>query len=302
MNEQEAVERATQNDRALAAERDRLRAQDTAERREFTAPGQKPRGAAEPETLAGALLTAKLIGSIPPEFDVAPETTEAKQKTPEEIERERKRKQLDKVLACVPPKPLVVLGTGRYDVLADAGAYEDGEVRKALVHDMPEATVIAAEWERARKHRVLVLRGGVGTGKSTAAAVALYLAALKGARSASWHRPRQFISSMLHTYQADVQEVGKHFVVIDDMGEESRTDFQEALTTFLDESDARAVLTTNLTVPVFKERYAGRVIDRLRECAAWVPVRGDSMRTGGGGFDFESGGSQQRLELGRGQR
>lgn len=293
MNEQEARTRLEQNDRALAAERERLAAIADADAREHTPSGQKPRGASDPKPVDAEL--KRLIDNIPPAFDRVVAANETKPKTPEEIERERKRKQLDKVLACVPPKPLVVLGSGRYDELADPDAYERGEVRKALVRDMPQATVIAAEWEHARQHRVLVLRGGVGTGKSTAAAVALYLAALKGARSASWHRPRQFISSMLHAYQADVQEVGKQFVVIDDMGEENRTDFQEALTTFLDESDARAVLTTNLTVPVFKERYAGRVIDRLRECAAWVPVKGESMRTGGGGFDFE--GAQQRLPL-----
>ena len=48
---------------------------------------------------------------------------------------------------------------------------------------------------------------------------------------------------------------------------------------------ARTILTVNITVETFRQRYGqdgGRFLDRLRESGEWFNVAGESMRRPGG--------------------
>lgn len=146
------------------------------------------------------------------------------------------------------------------------------------------AVELAMEWEASNKHRGLILRGGTGVGKSFASAAALMRSLRRWKLSVSWHRPNDFVSAVLHRYDPNAPRLGEHLVVIDDVGRETKEDFQEAFTTFLDDSEARFIVSTNLTAAEFEDRYKGRLFNRLEECAVGFSVKGDSMRTGGGGL------------------
>ena len=127
--------------------------------------------------------------------------------------------------------------------------------------------------------RGLLLRGGVGAGKSFAAALAVHKLG-----EASWHRPNDFVSAVLHAYDDAAPKLSKRLVVIDDVGRETKTDFEEALCAFLDDSDARFILTANLTRDDFSKRYDLRLIDRLNDCAVAATAKGESRRKQTGGF------------------
>jgi DNA replication protein DnaC len=138
--------------------------------------------------------------------------------------------------------------------------------------------------------RGLVLRGGVGVGKSVAAGHAIRVL-LKEQRAqtavgdaVSWHRPASFVTSVLHSYSEQARALGSMLVVLDDLGLEARSDLSEALATFIDESAARFLITTNLGKAEFAARYDRRVIDRLNHCAIAIDLAGGSMRQQNGRF------------------
>ena len=173
------------------------------------------------------------------------------------------------------------------------------KVRSALLAGAPAddvewPVVSAARLWLAGTCRVLLIRGGVGVGKTMAAgtiAMDVCSAAVEqtmrhGYTSCplSWHRPNDFVSAMLHKYDKDAPRLGDTLVVVDDVGRETRTDFEEALCTFLDDSGLRLVMTTNLTKDQFRERYGMRVVDRLLECGAALTVKGESRRKRQGDF------------------
>lgn len=152
--------------------------------------------------------------------------------------------------------------------------------------------------------RHLVLRGGVGTGKSSAAAVYArslveprkfedlngnigdYRVQLSSGRDrlrAVWVRPDQLVSAVMHAYDDKSPKLGHGFVV-DDMGRETKADFAEALCTVLDSGEHRMVITTNLTQSQMRERYDARLLDRMNELCVAFDVPGESMRPRDGGF------------------
>jgi DNA replication protein DnaC len=114
--------------------------------------------------------------------------------------------------------------------------------------------------------------------------VAGYVAALmiRSRRSSvSWHRPNDFVSAVLHSYDSEAPKLGCHLVVIDDCGRETKTDFCEALCAFIDDTDTPFVLTTNMQKEAFRKHYDERLIDRLNHCAKALAVKGDSRRKKG---------------------
>jgi DNA replication protein DnaC len=150
------------------------------------------------------------------------------------------------------------------------------------------AVKMARKWA-AGSVRGLVLRGGVGTGKSFAAACAVAEHSQKlggyGERRVSWHRPNDFASGMLHAYDERAPKIGSELVVIDDIGRETKVDFEESLVVFLDDRETRIVITTNMTREEMKARYGARLIDRLDHECLFVSVSGDSKRRSSpGGF------------------
>lgn len=137
-------------------------------------------------------------------------------------------------------------------------------------------------WDSSK--RALVIRGGVGVGKSVAAADCILHAWARGATGFSWHRPNDFVSAVLHGYSDDAPKLGKTLVVIDDVGRETKADFCEALCAFIDDTETRLVITTNLQRDAFRERYDERLIDRLREVGMAADIKGVSRRQGKGEF------------------
>lgn len=130
--------------------------------------------------------------------------------------------------------------------------------------------------------RGLVLRGGVGVGKSVAAACALAQFAQgddhPAVRPLSWHRPNDFASGMLHAYDEKAPKIGTRMVVIDDIGRETKVDFEEALVVLIDDHMTRFVITTNLTMDEVSKRYGERLIDRLYHECEIVSLSGSSKR------------------------
>ena len=151
--------------------------------------------------------------------------------------------------------------------------------------------------------RHLVLRGGVGCGKTTAACVAVkhwveptsMLVAHDydyppGVRidwherhEVAWLRPDQLVSAVLHDYDEHSPKLRK-YVVLDDMGLETKADFAAALCELLDRPDYVLLITTNLTKQRMRERYDMRVVDRLNNSGRAVDLPEKSMRRQDGGF------------------
>lgn len=146
-----------------------------------------------------------------------------------------------------------------------------------------ESVVATVKWLDSDR-RGLMLRGGVGSGKSVGAAVALRSIASKYRATTSWHRPNDLVSAVLHSYDENAPKLGRSLVVIDDVGRETKADFGEALCSFIDDTDTRFVITTNLKKDEFRARYDERLVDRLNDCARAVTVKNASMRKKDGGF------------------
>lgn len=146
--------------------------------------------------------------------------------------------------------------------------------------ELTPATRAVDAWlsEHEGRARVLLLRGGVGVGKTVAAARAVQVTVDAGRRSVSWHRPNDFVSAVLHAYDAEAPRLGGDLVVVDDVGRETKADFCEALCAFIDDHAASVLLTTNLKKDQFRERYDVRLIDRLREVGRAVDLKGESRR------------------------
>lgn len=130
--------------------------------------------------------------------------------------------------------------------------------------------------------RGLMLRGPAGVGKSVAAAVALSEAVRRGARSVSWHRPNDFVSAVLHSYDESAPRLGRQFVVIDDIGRETKSEFEEAMCAFIDDTDTRFVVTTNVSREALRERYDERFVSRLNDCMKAATIKGASLRKNNG--------------------
>ncbi len=158
-----------------------------------------------------------------------------------------------------------------------------GRLREAVLvtsHESTPAVQAAFNWLGTKK-RLLMLRGGVGVGKTFAAALAaksLAEATTKTGVGISWHRPNDFVSAVLHTYDAESPKLGRTLVIVDDVGRETKADLCEALCAFLDDYTARVIITTNLKKADFRERYDARLVDRLREYGEAFDIKGESRR------------------------
>ncbi len=129
----------------------------------------------------------------------------------------------------------------------------------------------------------LMLRGGVGTGKSTAAARAIRYWTEDPVKrgSCAWMRPDEMVSAVQHSYDPRAPRLARN-IVIDDIGRETKPDFEEAFCYLLEKRGHTLVMTTHLTEAEMRKRYDRRVIDRLLDTTLAVDVPGDSMRQGEG--------------------
>lgn len=174
-------------------------------------------------------------------------------------------------------------------------------VRNAQVAWDASATpaVLAVKDWLANPSRHLVLRGGVGCGKTTAACVAVkhwcepsghepwsgWQPSDSTGRTGfiSWLRPDQLVSAVLHDYDEKSPKLRK-YIVVDDMGLETKADFAVAMCELLDREGHTLLITTNLPKQRMRERYDVRLLDRLNDTARAVDLPEKSMRKQDGGF------------------
>lgn len=146
----------------------------------------------------------------------------------------------------------------------------------------------------ASDRRILVLSGGNGCGKTTAASwlVAQDPVERYGAWGGAWppHLHPRFLDVArlvrLPKFSDEAMEPVERcsLLAIDDLGMEY-ADEKGAFLSFLDgllnaryASQLRTVLTTNLRADAFKARYQGRIADRIREVGRFVEIGGESLR------------------------
>jgi DNA replication protein DnaC len=141
-------------------------------------------------------------------------------------------------------------------------------------------------WLEGGCKRHLCLFGGVGTGKSLAAAHAVkhWVRQAFPAPSVAWLKPNQFVSAVLHDYDEKSPRLGR-YTVIDDMGFNEKPEFADALCDVLERPGLTLLITCNLRSDQFKERYKDpRLIDRLNHYAMAIRLKGNSRRRQDGGF------------------
>ncbi|MBN2573564.1 MAG: ATP-binding protein [Deltaproteobacteria bacterium] len=171
-------------------------------------------------------------------------------------------------------------------------------VELALAGDLQETVALAAVRGAAD---MLVLSGGVGTGKTVAAVAwlaeyirdpAQWSAFGDDYQSAPYYRGGSLVwttaadlARMDHYSQEAFDRVAKaRRLVVDDLGAEY-SDGKGFFGSLLDELvDARysglrpTVITTNLDAPAFAARYGARVVDRVREAGRFVGCGSESLR------------------------
>lgn len=125
----------------------------------------------------------------------------------------------------------------------------------------------------------LVLRGSVGTGKS----IALAFACLHYPGGFAWLRPDDLVSAVLHSYDESAPKLAP-LVVVDDIGRETKSTFQEALCALLDDPARTLLASTNLTKAGMRARYDSRLLDRLCARCIAFDVPGESLRQRVGDF------------------
>jgi DNA replication protein DnaC len=173
--------------------------------------------------------------------------------------------------------------TGLAEALAPAKATE----AMRLAHDF-----IASNFGRDNERNVLILAGGTGTGKTSAAALCALLSPLSA--------PALIRAGMLERRgRYDRGELGpwldsRSLLVIDDLGTEP-LDGKGYFVALLDEIVDRfhddrkpLVITTNLAVrrakpdeqPQIEERYEARIVSRLLESATWAACGNHDLRRG----------------------
>jgi DNA replication protein DnaC len=148
------------------------------------------------------------------------------------------------------------------------------------------ALTTVREWLAGVKP-VLILSGGVGSGKSVAATWAL------ASREGTFQAIRAVrLGSAWERWSSDREDgvealrLGVSMMLIDDLGQEPIEDRRTipAIEEVFDSRQTtrqRTICTTNLSRDQMRERYSDRVISRLAQNAMVVVVKGIDLRRGG---------------------
>ena len=151
---------------------------------------------------------------------------------------------------------------------------------RAVFDASPEQTeavvTLRAAFDRTPRPAIVVLQGGVGCGKSCAAAL---WAIQTGAR---WITAKALARL---GYEDELTKLGRAgALVLDDLGTEyadAKGFFVSNLDGLIDDRYSRelpTVITTNVAPSDFKERYGERIVDRIREAGKFIAVGGQSLR------------------------
>lgn len=142
------------------------------------------------------------------------------------------------------------------------------------------AVAFLRTWDM-RATNVVVLSGPAGTGKTVAAAV---WAIERISSVPVFLRASAFANTSRFDESERRSWLRAGALVLDDLGAEyvdAKGNFLSSLDELIDtyySSKRPLIITTNLLQPQFKERYGARIEDRIRECASWRNVVGESLR------------------------
>ena len=165
------------------------------------------------------------------------------------------------------------------DYMAQRG-WPERSLDAAFRADPTKPAMQALQAWKADEKNVVVLSGPVGVGKT----IAVARWCLEKPTRIAFSRATTFAASSRYDQEARARYYGSAGLCLDDLGTEY-ADTQESFLVDLDElvdtyyADARPLLiTTNLKSAEFQARYGARVWDRLHDCAAWIAVKGESLR------------------------
>lgn len=148
----------------------------------------------------------------------------------------------------------------------------------STIDESKPAVVQLKSWDRSSSP-IVVLSGGVGCGKTIAATwwADTYAPKAMFVTSAEFARTSRYSARRDEWVEAPA-------LVFDDLGAEYADD-KGALLADLEElvdkyyADCKPLLiTTNLGVDAFKQRFGQRISDRIREAGQWLSVKGESLR------------------------
>lgn len=150
------------------------------------------------------------------------------------------------------------------------------------------------EWRKG-KNAFLLLLGGVGSGKTSAAAKTIWDEFVEGGEEEvrGWaprvdalfvpaYRLNGFSDYDKHHREWLKEICGTELLILDDLGTERMGDGElSCVQRIVSERHARlrkTIITSNLTAKAFKERYGDRVVDRIREVGTIKASGTDSLR------------------------
>jgi DNA replication protein DnaC len=166
-------------------------------------------------------------------------------------------------------------------VQAIASRFPARAFEAALSADL-EAPALAQlrNWSAAHGDGIAILAGAPGCGKTAAAT----WWALQRRDAPAFLRATELAAASRYDATARARWASAPALVLDDLGAEYsdprgsfRVDLDELVDLFY--AGKRAlVITTNCGADEFRSRYGERVVDRMRECGAWLAIAGDSLR------------------------
>jgi len=143
------------------------------------------------------------------------------------------------------------------------------------------ALVAVRNWIESPCSPHLLLRGTTGTGKTVAAAWLVRHCTEPNARvpGVTWLYPDDVASAVLQNWSDRAPQLAR-YVVVDELGTETRPDFMTALSRLLDRDGCNVLLTTNLGEEAFQERYGKdeRLMSRAGGAVEIVSVPGRDQR------------------------
>ena len=143
--------------------------------------------------------------------------------------------------------------------------------------------------ERIKKGEGLIIKGPTGTLK-TSAAVSCLMQALTRGYSGLFVLSVSLLDSILNLRAlspeqgADLERKIRdvHILLLDDVGDERSNSWAESklVSLILERYQGMksTIITTNLRAEELRERYAAKIIDRIRQSAVIVNMQGESLR------------------------